>query len=287
MDAISVAARRGGIVESVHRVHAVAVQDGAVSVLAGDSALVTFLRSSAKPFQALPLARVRPDLDEPDLAIACASHHAQPAQIDAVRSLLAQAPASEDELECGEQEGRPPGPIHHNCSGMHAGMLAVCRARGWPTEGYRLASHPLQREILRLVIEAAGVAPETAGDGCRVPTFALPLEAMARMFSRLRELDGGLAVMAAMRSRPELIGGELSLDTRLMRARPGWIAKGGAEGLMCGLTPDGVGFALKAEDGNQRPLGPALAAFLGVELLERTPVLDWCGEEVGEVVKLP
>jgi L-asparaginase II len=258
-----------------------------VSALAGDSALLTFLRSSAKPFQALPLARARPDLGETGLAIACASHHAQPAQIDAVRSLLAQAPASEDELECGEQEGRPPGPIHHNCSGKHAGMLAVCRARGWPTQGYRLASHLLQREILGLVTEAAGAPPDTAGDGCGVPTFALPLEAMARMFSRLPELDGGLAVIAAMRSRPELIGGELSLDTRLMRARAGWIAKGGAEGLMCGLTPDGVGFALKVEDGNQRALGPALAAFVGVELLERTPVLDWRGEEVGEVVKLP
>ncbi len=287
MDAISVAARRGGIVESVHRVHAVAVQDGAVSALAGDSAFLTFLRSSAKPFQALPLARARPDLDDRKLAIACASHHAQPAQIEAVRSLLAQAPASEDELECGEQEGRPPGPIHHNCSGKHAGMLAVCRARGWPTEGYLLASHPLQREILGVVTEAAGAAPETAGDGCGVPTFALPLEAMARMFSRLPELDSGPAVIAAMCFYPELIGGELSLDTRLMRARPGWIAKGGAEGLMCGLTLDGLGFALKAEDGNQRALGPALAAFLGVRPLERTPVLDWRGEEVGEVVKLP
>src|SRR5205823_11405947 len=115
-----------------------------------------------------------------------------------------------------------------------------------------------------------------------VQTCALPI-----LFARLPELEGGSAVTAAMRARPELIGGELSLDTRLMRARPGWIAKGGAEGLFCGLTSDGLGFALKVEDGTQRALGPAAAAFLDVEELERVPVLDSRGEEVGEVVKLP
>ena len=283
MDSISVSARRGGIVESVHRVHAVAVQHEDVFSTAGDRGLVTFLRSAAKPIQALSLARARTDLGDFDLAIACASHHAEPAQLEAVRSLLAKAPATEDDLECGEQEGRPPGRIHHNCSGKHAGMLAVCRARGWPTKGYRLAEHSLQREILAEVSGAAGAERGTAIDGCGVITFALPLEAMARMFSRLRELDAGPAVIAAMRAHPDLVGGELSLDTRLMRARPGWIAKGGAEGLMCGATPDGLGFALKVEDGNQRALGPALAVFLEVDELARVPVLNSRGEEAGEV----
>src|SRR5919202_4031051 len=107
MDAISVAAYRGSFVESVHLVHAVAVRDGAVIAEAGDGALLTSLRSSAKPFQALPLVRSRDDLDDADVAIASASHRAHAEQIEAVRRLLAKAPAREDELEVGLQEGRP------------------------------------------------------------------------------------------------------------------------------------------------------------------------------------
>ena len=155
MDPIRVAARRGPFVESVHLVHGVAVQDGAVVAEAGDPAFLTSLRSSAKPFQALPLVRARDDLEETDIAIASASHRAEPGQIDAVRRLLAKAPATEDDLEVGLQQGRPPQPIYHNCSGKHAGMLAACRAHGWPTAGYRLAGHPLQDEILDEVAAAA------------------------------------------------------------------------------------------------------------------------------------
>src|SRR5918994_7248017 len=143
-DPISVLVRRGGTVESRHTVHAVAVQDGAVVAERGDGGLVTFMASAAKPFQALPLARAREDLDERDLAIASASHLAGREQLGAVRALLAKAPASEDELECG-LAGEPPARIRHNCSGKHAGMLALCRAHGWPSEGYRLADPPLQR----------------------------------------------------------------------------------------------------------------------------------------------
>src|SRR6266511_200923 len=142
---INVAVLRGGIAEAVHRVHAVAVKDGERVGAAGDPGLVSFLRSSAKPFQALELARARDDLDERDLAIASASHRAQPKQIEAVRALLAKGGAKEDDLECGSQEGRPPGRVYHNCSGKHAGMLAACRARGWRTEGYRLPGHRMQR----------------------------------------------------------------------------------------------------------------------------------------------
>src|SRR6266478_9872004 len=148
MDPLIVEVRRNGMVEARHRVHAVAVQDGAVVAEAGDASLSCFMRSSSKPIQALPLARARDDLNDRDLAIACASHRATDDQIAAVRALLAKAPATEDDLEVGLQEGRPPQKIFHNCSGKHAGMLATCRARGWQTEGYRLAGHPLQDEIL-------------------------------------------------------------------------------------------------------------------------------------------
>jgi L-asparaginase II len=286
---ISVLVRRGGAVESVHQVHAAAVRGGELAASSGNPELVTFLRSSAKPLQALPLARAYPELPEHELAIACASHLADPEQLAAAESLLARAHARDDDLECGP-EGEPPRRIKHNCSGKHAGMLAVCRARGWPTQGYRLAEHPLQRELLAEVEAAAGVpVTTTAVDGCGVLTFALPLQAMARAFARLETLDAGDRVAAAMRARPELIRGDRAADTMLMRALPGWIAKGGAEGLMC-AAGGGVGVALKAEDGAARAVRPALSAFLGRLGHDLPPELSVVaiensrGEPVGEIV---
>jgi L-asparaginase II len=267
----------------------VAVQDGAVVAEAGDSALVAFMRSSSKPLQAIPLARACEDLDSPQLAIASASHLADEAQLAAVRALLAKAPASEDELECGP-EGDPPSRLNHNCSGKHAGMLALCRAKGWPSEGYHLAGHPVQDAMLAVHAEAAEVAQDeipSAVDGCGVLTFALPLERMAHAFARFEQLDGGERIAAAMRAQPELIRGPRATDTRLMRALAGWIAKGGAEGLLC-AAGNGVGVALKAEDGNGRALGPAAASFLrqlDLDLgeLAVTHVENSRGEVVGEI----
>jgi L-asparaginase II len=289
MEALSVSVRRGDIVEAVHRIHAVAVQDGAVIAEAGDSSLVAFMRSSSKPLQAIPLARARDDLDSRDLAIASASHLADDAQLTAVRGLLAKAPAREDELECGP-EGNPPSRLKHNCSGKHAGMLALCRARGWRSEGYRLEGHRVQREMLGVHAEAAEVEEDeirSAVDGCGVLTFALPLERMAHAFARLPALTGGDGIAAAMREYPELIRGPIATDTRLMKALPGWIAKGGAEGLLC-ASGNGIGIALKSEDGNGRALGPAAAMFfaqLDVDLgeLATLPIENSRGELVGSI----
>jgi L-asparaginase II len=264
MGPISVAVRRGGLVEAIHRVHAVAVQDGAIVAEAGDGSLVTFMRSAAKPLQALPLARARDDLDERDLAVASASHLAGPDALDAVRALLAKAAATEDELECGP-DGDPPSRLKHNCSGKHAGMLALCRAHGWPIAGYRLAGHPVQEAARSELAAAAEVDPAelpTAVDGCGVVTFALPLARMARAFSRLEKLDAGPRVAAAMQAHPDLVRSPGAADTELMRLRTGWTAKGGAEGILCAAGPDGIGVALKCEDGNGRALAPAVAVFL-------------------------
>jgi L-asparaginase II len=288
---IVVEVRRNGVVEAVHRVHAVGVQAGEVVAAAGDPQLTCFMRSSSKPLQALPLVRARDDLAEDELAIACASHRDTPEQVEAARALLARAGATEDQLELGLQEGRPPQKIHHNCSGKHAGMLALCAARGWPTEGYRLPEHPVQQASRAAHAEAAEVEAEampTATDGCGVVTFALPLERMAGAYSRLESLDGGDRVVAAMRARPDLVGGPDGADFFLMRAAPGWLAKGGAEGLLCAAGPDGVGVALKSEDGFSRAHPPALAAFLArldVDLpqLAEVPVLNSRGERVGEI----
>jgi L-asparaginase II len=289
MEPFRVAVRRGGVVEAVHRVHAVAVEDGQVVAQAGDPAVLAFMRSSSKPLQAIPLARAREDVDERDLAIASASHLADDSQLTAVRALLAKAPAREDELECGP-EGKPPSRLKHNCSGKHAGMLALCRAKGWRSEGYRLEGHRVQRAMLAVHAEAAEVPEDeipTGVDGCGVLTFALTLERMAHAFARLPQLEGGDRVAAAMRAYPELIRGTLASDTRLMKSLPGWIAKGGAEGLLC-ASGNGLGVALKAEDGNGRGLGPAAAAFLSrleldLDSLAVVPIENSRGERVGEL----
>jgi len=289
VDPIVVEVRRGGVVEARHRVHAVAVENGAVVAEAGDAALVAFMRSSSKPLQAIPAARARTDLDDRDLAIASASHLADDAQLAAGRALLGKVPAQEDELECGP-EGHPPSRLKHNCSGKHAGMLALCRAHGWRSEGYRLEGHRAQREMLAIHAEAAEVKEDelpTGVDGCGVVTFALPLERMAHAFSRLSGLEGGDRVAAAMRAHPDLIRGPRASDTILMKSLPGWIAKGGAEGLLC-AAGDGLGIALKAEDGSGRGLGPAAATFLGrlgqaLPELEVVPIENSRGERVGEI----
>jgi L-asparaginase II len=289
---IVVEVRRNGAVEAVHRVHAVAVRGGEIVAAAGDPGLTCFMRSSSKPLQALPLVRARDDLPDDELAIACSSHHDTQEQVAAVRALLARAEATEDDLELGSQEGRPPERIHNNCSGNHAGMLALCRARGWSTEGYRLPEHPVQLACRDAHAEAAELAPDalaTGTDGCGIVTFALTLERMAHAFSRLESLPGGSTVATAMRQRPDLVGGPDGADYLLMSGAPGWVAKGGAEGLLCAAGPDGIGVALKADDGASRAHAPALAAFLsrlGLDLpdLRIRPVLNTRAERVGEIV---
>ena len=282
--------RRGGVAEATHVVHAVAVKGGRRVAEAGDGDLVTLFRSSAKPFQALPLAEAYDDLDPRELAIASASHRADPEQLAAVRMLLRRAHAGEDELECG-REGNPPSRLKHNCSGKHAGMLAVCRAREWRTEGYRLPSHRMQRTNLQNVAAAARVDEDripTAVDGCGVMTFAFSLERMADMFTRLEASPDGVRVADAMRAHPELIRGEGAPDTVVMQTLEGAVAKGGAEGLLCGVLRGGTGFAIKCADGAGRALGPAVAAFLktlGAEVprLYELPIANSRGENVGTV----
>ncbi|HST14393.1 MAG TPA: asparaginase [Gaiellaceae bacterium] len=267
MDAISVTVRRGGAVEAVHRVH--------VRSTAGDAYgedFHCFFRSSLKPVQAIPLLEGYEDLGDDELAIASASHQAEPAQLEAARKLLARAGASVDDLENGLQEGRPDGKLGHNCSGKHAGMLAACRAHGWPLHPYRSLDHPLQQRVAELVGDA-----EVGVDGCGVPTFALPLSRMCAVF-----LQAPQRIREAMAARPELVGGEGSADTELMRALPGWFAKGGAEGLFC--VSDGTdAWTFKVEDGAFRGLRPAVAHVLGLEEFREVEVRNSRGEVVGSI----
>jgi L-asparaginase II len=267
VDAVRVTVRRGGAVEAVHRVHVRSTGGDAY----GDD-FHCFFRSSLKPVQAIPLLEGYDDLGDDELAIASASHQAEPAQLEAVRRLLARAGASIDDLENGLQEGRPEGKLGHNCSGKHAGMLAACRAHGWPLHPYCSLEHPLQQRIAALMGDA-----EVGVDGCGVPTFALPLSRMCEVF-----LQTPPRIRSAMAARPELVGGAGSADTELMRARPGWFAKGGAEGLFC--VSDGTdAWAFKVEDGASRGLLPALGQVFGLHELREVEVRNSRGEVVGSI----
>jgi L-asparaginase II len=314
---------RGGLVESRHRLHAVVCDaDGRRVFTAGDPALVTFVRSAIKMFQALPLvedggvARFR--LSSEEVAVTTASHGGEPFHIDAVRGLIGKAGVGETALACGPHppmhaasadalraEGVAPGRIHNNCSGKHAGMLALATLHGWPRDGYHLLAHPVQTRVLATLAEWTGVAHDAiacAVDGCGLPTFALPLEAMARGCARLSAAaaagdEAPARVLGAMTAHPEYVAGTGRLCSDLMRAAGGRVwAKVGAEGYYCaGIPSRGLGVALKVEDGAWRAVEPALLAVLraitaiGDEELNvlsqyaEPPILNTRGERVGTV----
>lgn len=283
---------RGSFVESAHRGHVVAVDGrGRTVAVLGSADAVAFIRSAAKPFQALPLvasgAAERFGLEDRELAVACGSHDATPAHTEAVASLLRKAGLSAADLNCGPHEpyskeaaeglkarGERPTAVHNNCSGNHAGMLALAQHLGADVKTYHLPENPAQRAVFRAVSQFSGLAVEEIGyavDNCAAPTFALSVGTMALMFARLvapagagapaREAVGANAarrVVGAMMAHPEMVEGEGELDTELMRAAAGrLVSKVGAEGiyaagvLPCERWPDGLGLACKIEDGDK------------------------------------
>jgi len=276
--------RRGLLVESEHR-FAWAVADGEGSL---DGPLV-FARSAAKPFQALAGVRAGvPDrirLRSRHLALACASHGGSDAHVAVVREILAAAGRGVEDLECGPSEprderaaaayrerGGAPSVVRHNCSGKHAFGIALSVSKGWPVHGYLERAHPLQRAMRESVADATGLEfgdVEEATDGCGMRTFAVPLGRLASAFGRLAGGglgDAGTRLAAAMAKHPELVAFDGEIDTELMRAEPGVIAKIGAEGVIGIGLPDGRGGAIKVLDGSMRALEPA-AVLLARERL--------------------
>ena len=283
MDAINVAVNRGDIVESRHLAHAVFVRDGEVAEAWGDPDLVAYVRSAAKPLQALPLV---PTTCRPRSwrSPAPRTRRGRSSSSPSGRCSSGRG-ASTDDLECGAEHGSR---LRHNCSGKHAGFLFLCRARGWETEGYRLPTHPLQHELRGLVATTVGRPTgevETAIDGCGVPTFALSLTEMARMFAGFAagEPPGMATAVAAMTAHPELVGGRKAVDTLVMRALPGAIAKRGAEGVLCAGFEDGRGLALKVEDGGYRAAYAAAGAVLEIPELAERPLHSSRGDVVGSI----
>jgi L-asparaginase II len=272
---------RSGLEESVHLGSvAVAEASGRLVAAAGDPGRVVFARSSMKPLQAaVSLAAIGEDLPQDEVVIMSASHNGEPAQVGAVRSILHRSGLGVDALQTPPARRRlledalsDPGtrPELHNCSGKHAGMLLACVRQGWDPGTYREPDHPLQQEVLAAVRVAAGEPRAVGVDGCGVPVHALTLAEMATLFARLSrpsawgDLGSGAGrVVAAMRARPDLVAGRERADTALMRAVPGLVVKGGAEGLMCAVAPEaGLGVAVRSEDGSSRGAEPALLRTL-------------------------
>jgi L-asparaginase II len=278
---------RGGLVESVHRVSlAVVDRDGRLVAAAGDPDLVTFWRSAAKPFQAIPVvadgAADRFRFDPRELALICASHSSEPAHLDTAESLLRKLGLSEQALACGPhpplspavaeqvlRHGTPMSPRWSNCSGKHAGMLALALVHGWPTGGYERKGHLVQQRVLAEVERWTGLAGRqilVGVDGCTTVCFGLPLRAMAFAYARFGASEDAAAIRlrAAVTAHPAMVAGQGRLCTDLLAASGGLaFAKVGADGVYCAALPGaGMGVALKVEDGDMRSSAPALVMVL-------------------------
>ncbi|HEY0672375.1 MAG TPA: asparaginase [Longimicrobiales bacterium] len=315
--------RRGDIVESRHEVH-IAVVDGSgrLRAHAGNPGLVAFARSTIKPMQTVPIiedgAAERFAFTEPELALCCASHSGEPRHVAVVEGMLRKIGAAEDALACGPhvpmgraaaeelaEKRLEPRRVHNNCSGKHAGMLALARVNGWPLAGYHEAGHPVQERMQQELARWAEMDADdlgTAVDGCGVITFALPVERLALAFARFaaaarRGDTTASTVVQAMMRNPEYIAGTDRMCTELMRVARGRIfAKVGAEGVYCAGIPGAeLGIALKVDDGATRAAEPALIATLNaLAILSDDEVADLAlfaepdisntrGERVGEL----
>jgi L-asparaginase II len=317
---------RGGIVESRHRgAFAVVEASGGIAVAVGDIAQPVFPRSAIKSLQALPmveLAAERFGFTDREIALACASHSGEPEHVQVARGMLEKIGLSEDDLECGPhwpydaaaqralvESAQWPGRAHNNCSGKHAGMLALALALGADPKGYTQPSHPVQRTIASVLRDLCGVDPSVqpcGTDGCSVPTWALPLKAQAHGFAKLVSGSGsGLAperqraarrIIAAVRAHPFLVAGTERFCTRLMQAVPRAFVKTGAEGVFCAAVPHtGHGLAVKCDDGSGRAAETIMAALLAhlpvwtsdeqarLRSFAAVPLTNWAGIEVGEI----
>jgi L-asparaginase II len=279
---------RGNIIESIH-FGAIAVVDaqGRLLYSHGDPHTVTFLRSSAKPFQALPLfergGHEALGLSMKEQALVCASHEGSDAHVQVAESIQAKAGLKESDLKCGVHmpgdvmaykdliaARKAPTANRNNCSGKHSGMLALAKLRGLPLDSYLEISHPIQQDILTALAEISGYPRdniEIGIDGCSAPNFGVPLYNAALAFARLcdpsdlaeRRQQASRNITDAMTTNPEMISGAGEFDCELMRSLNGKaVCKRGAEGFQAlGIMPGvisrdapGVGVAFKVSDGD-------------------------------------
>ncbi|HEX7401881.1 MAG TPA: asparaginase [candidate division Zixibacteria bacterium] len=299
MKEASVIAYRNNVVESIHRV-AVALVDstGKLLYFTGDPKFITFLRSSAKPFQAVPVVESGTaeafGFTQKEIAIIAGSHNGEKKHVRVVQSILKKIGLNKSHLQCGAHVPHyytacgiiPPrkkfSPLEHNCSGKHAGMLALCVYNGWNLKTYLDPKHPVQKLDLRTISELCEYPERKIGIGienCTAPTFALPLKNMAIGFAKLRSfrskmeiLSQSLQVVAdSMWKYPDMVSGRKRLDYELaIPSRGNILSKGGAEALHCSVILDkGYGLAVKIMDGSARAIAPA-----SIEVYKQLGVLN-------------
>jgi L-asparaginase II len=327
-DAPLAAVIRGGFVESRHfGAYAVVGPGDAVIRAAGDIARPVFPRSAIKALQCLAViesgAAERFGFTDAEIALACASHGGEPEHVETARAMLAKSGLDADALECGAhwpsdpaaaralaRRSEMPCPLHNNCSGKHAGMLALALALGASPRGYVGPGHPVQQRIAAILGALTGsdlAAAPRGVDGCSVPTWALPLQGLARAFHRFASGEGvpptraaaAQRIIAAVRAHPFMVAGSKRFCTDLMRAVPRAFVKTGAEGVFCAAVPHaGLGIALKCSDGASRAAETAIAGLLaGLDVwsdaerqqllgFARVTIRNWRNLETGEIRSL-
>ncbi|MGB5962769.1 MAG: asparaginase [Coleofasciculaceae cyanobacterium] len=254
---------REGIIESSHRVQAVVCDGkGRVLSLAGSAESSSFIRSALKPFQALAVTTTgtleRYKLNDRDLAIICSSHQGSVEQVRQVFNILWRSDVDPSALQCPIPEGKQSA-LQYNCSGKHAGMLAVCQQRQWPLNNYLNFNHPIQELVLSLVAELMRMPTQElirAHDDCGALTYFMQLGQMATLYALLASGDnlGMERIVRAMTHHSTMVAGEGMFDTELMRLSEGeLVSKAGAEGIQCiGRIGEGLGMAIKVTDGTKR-----------------------------------
>lgn len=308
---------RGETVESIHRGHISAIDgEGNTVISIGDPSFITYFRSASKPFQALPVitsgAADAFGFTDDEIAMAIASHSGEPMHVERSARMLAKIGLSESDLHCGAhlpfsaeatelmlKTGEAPTQLHNNCSGKHAGMLALARHISADIADYETIESRVQKRILRCISDFTGLGEDQIAigiDGCAAPNFAVPVAAMAKSFANLvfplnfhpSVQSAANRVVQAMIKYPELIGGSERLDTMLMQTAAGKvISKVGADGVwLCGVLPSdkyptGLGIALKVEDGDDHRGRPVVA----VALLRRLGLLG--PDDLSEISPMP
>ncbi len=298
---------RGATVESIHRGHLIVVDGNSQPILSiGNPETITFFRSAAKPFQAIPFltggAASSFGFSEKEIALACGSHSGEKMHIETVSEMLEKIGLSESDLRCGAhlpfnekraeemiRKGEQPTQLHNNCSGKHSAMLGFAKYCGADLKTYDLLENPIQQSILKSVSDFTDIPPDEIKigiDGCAAPNFAVPISAMAKSFARLvsppkdfakEKREACRRIVSAMMNFPEMIGGTERLDTMIMETLRGQIiSKVGADGVyVAGVLPSekwktGLGIAFKIEDGDDKRARPVVA----VELLRQLEILD-------------
>jgi L-asparaginase len=276
---------REGIVESTHQVQAIVCDNrGRVLLSAGNAETTAFVRSALKPFQALAVTTTgtleRYQLTDRDLAIICSSHQGTIEQTRQVFNVLWRCDIDPSALQCPIPSGKR-SPLEYNCSGKHAGMLAVCQQRNWPLTTYLQRQHPVQKLILSKVAELLRMPAEEfigARDNCGAPTYLMQLDQMAALYAQLASGDSldMERIVRAMIHHPVMVAGNEMFDTQIMQLTQGeLVSKAGAEGIQCvGRIGEGMGLAIKVTDGANRA-----KHAVAIQLLKQ---LGWIGPTVAE-----